>query len=687
MNGLGGRPLPRAQDEAPTSSGMEPGAATLGSSTTLGSVAEAIGAAPPLSVDLDPAVSRMALGIPTVVPGSLLFLTARPSATTVADALRRGAVGFVAREQVRTTDGDDLPTIICENPRLAYIEVVERLRRRFDPKTIAVTGSVGKTTTKEMIRLVASEVYETLYSKANANVIGYIGAYVQQIAPSTQVYVQETGAARPGMIAEGSQILRPDAFVVTNIGLNHVGDYGDDLDALVRDKMSHDQWLSDGGKVFLNYDDPSLREAEVLHDIVSFGIDSADVDYRAQSIREVDGKITFEVVERHSGERERIALNTVGVHNVYNALAAFAVGRWLDIPPESISAGLLRYQGVGTRQNLTSVGGERVLVDCFNASEVAIGTTADTLATVRTTGGGKRVLVVADIDDKLGERTEEVHRRVGSALASKTQIDNVVLFGEHMKWAAQEAEMAGRPVFHTTDRDALNGHLAALIAPGDAVAFKGGQQMSLAATVDALYGTDFILEDNYELAKRSTAAEVGRMKFQIIRDVGAIFSGVAGEFADPRLRVPSGVSGVPVVMVGRRAAARLAIQELLVEEPVRTLSRGAFMECTSLESVFLPDSLRYIGRSAFFGCKSLRTLRFPNGVTHIEKWALRGCSSLEIVDVPPSVREIKPAVFAGCSSLREVRVAQGSYAARVLTKRGLGPKLKFTSSLEVGEKQ
>ncbi|RCS60379.1 hypothetical protein CIK77_10295 [Microbacterium sp. JB110] len=625
----------------------------------------------PREVDdsVDEPYSSLAMSFFASQAGSLFFGTVdapeHPAVTTLVPSmvdrlLERGIRAFVADAPVHDSSGKSVPCLVHPDPRRAFETLCAWVARQHDATTIAVTGSVGKTSTKEMVRRVCETTFATLFNEGNQNSVAQVGRYVQELSSRTEVYVQETGAAEPGRIESEARILRADAFIMTNIGVNHVGDYGGRQDLLLADKLSHDRFMPDDGIAFVNVDSPGLQELPLRHREIRYGM-SEDADYRAVDIDESDGEVRFTIVEAATGERTPVVVNAIGRHNVGNAVVAFAIGRWLQIPVEKIVEGIAAYEGEGLRQNLDVIGGRRVLVDCYNASEVAIGSTADALQALSVADGGRRIYVVADIDDKLGDITEEVHRRVGEELADREHIDRFYLFGHHAAWIAEELRARGRDVWSTTDRDELTAALRDDLTPEDVVAFKGGQQMALSITIDALFGTSFVLADGDVLEKRGTSVDVGDVVYRIIDEYGAELRKVWPESGLTEVDVVPAVHDTPVYMIGRSACSRTSLQRVRIPEPVRTLARAAFFQARSLVSVELPQSLRNIGPSAFNGCSSLREVIVPDGVTTIGHRAFYRCTGLERLVLPASVRTIDAEAFARCNGLT-IESPAGSFA-------------------------
>lgn len=591
-----------------------------------------------------------------------------PKGTTVSQVDKLISVGIpllVAEEQMFDSRGAAVPTLVHPDPTEAYTLLMRTMKRQHEATTIAVTGSNGKTTCRELIRLVASTKFNTHYSRGNSNVFGRVGNTIQRMPSDTEVYVQETGAAAPGIIERAAQMLEPDAALITNIGFAHIGEYGGEQENLVEDKLSLDRYLRDDGVFFINFDDPILRSKKLSHRVVSYGLESSGVDYTAEDIGEEDGGFNFTVVDNISGVRTPARIHAVGSHNVSNAIAAFAVGRWLGLDPSDIVAGIAQYRAQGTRQNLTIVNGQQVLVDCFNATEIAMVKMADALQSLSVSEDGRRVLVLGDIP-RLGDHAESIHRDVGRKIAEFEGIDSVYCFGPHSRALKDELDAHGKRAFHSENRDEFNTRLLSDIKNNDVLAFKGGAPVALALTVDTVFGTDFIYSDPHHMKTREYHQDGNR--YRIIKEYGAELVQLLNIPPDGTLDVGGTVSSAPLVLVGRRSCAKTQIQNAVIKPPVRTIGERAFARCTDLVSVNLPSTLRVIRRGAFLGCAALTEIRIPEGVTTIQANAFRNCINLTRVTIPRSVRTIEHGAFSGCRRA-VIQVYEESPMAEIMQDR------------------
>lgn len=581
-----------------------------------------------------------------------------PSPRRVDRLVAAGVTAFLAPQVVSDSQGRAYPTFLHPDPVSAYESLIATKMRDHGAKVVAVTGSIGKTTIKDMLASATATQFKTYSNRGNRNLPASVARHVQDLQPGVEVFIQETGASAKGVVEKSSGYLRPDAFIVTGIGFNHVGDYEDDREALLQDKLSHDRLSAPDAVGFINADDEILQGIQFKRKTVTYSADNTDADYYAQNVRLDDARLTFEVVERSTGRATPVELSTHGRHNVANAVAAFAVSLFLGVTPENAANGLAAYRAQGTRQNLTQLGSNRVLIDCYNASEDSIASVSDSLVSLHTGPGGRRMLVLGDIDDKLGARTEEIHRRVGKRLAGQDGIDAIACYGPHMRYAVDEAAKHGRHLFRADSRDELNEHIREWLQLEDIIAFKGGQQMALSATIDNLFGTEFVMLDSFERGRRSTFVRTKAANYRVIRGYGAVLSKLTRTELTS-LRIRPAVKGVPLLMIGRYAFAHSAVVDVTVPAPVRSLGRGAFHRCTSLRTVSLPNTLLWIGPGAFRGCTRVATINIPEGVETIEARAFQNCRELRQVTLPRTLKVLRADVFTGCHRVT-VRVPEAS---------------------------
>lgn len=638
-------------------------------SYTFKQVCKALKAEPPAGLEdkLDQKVSLLSPASKLCVPGSVYMVNEghATSKTNVTRAFRNGAFCAVAPFPLVDEDDNPVPCIIHPDAEGVMARLCHEVIESAGVTTVSITGSVGKTSVKTMMDLVSKTKFKTVTSRSNQNGFGQAARYAQNLTMEDQVYIQETGMSRPGRLAQAIQIIHPNVFVITNIGLNHVGKFGGKQENILHEKLVLDRLAAPDAVGFVNWDDPMLKAATYQHKVVGCAVDDQNAPFHAENVVERNAALSFDVVESATGQRTPVKLNVVGRHNVFNAVVAFAFGVHLGIDRADISKALLGFRTEGVRQNYTQAKGQRLYLDCYNASEGAINSVLNTIGTIDVPEGAKRVLVLADIDDKLGERTEEIHRRVGRTVAQKETADLTLFFGNHMLWAAQEAKAAGAQVLATEDRDQLEQWIRENADPGDLIAFKGGQQMELSRTVDAIFDTPYFLLDGDVIIKLApTNDQVGAGEYRKVTGYGLDLYRVSRGVKE--FSAESSVEGMPLRAVSRAAAfERQDLERVVLPEPLRSIGQNAFFRCTELRSVELPGSLRFIGRSAFNTCRHLETLVIPEGVHTIDERAFAFCKRLRSVSLPASLITIGPDAFLGVKGAT-FTVPRGSFAEQHL---------------------
>jgi UDP-N-acetylmuramoyl-tripeptide--D-alanyl-D-alanine ligase len=441
---------------------------------TIGQIAGLISAAG--RYDVSPMVTGYSIDSRTVGAGRLFFAIKGDrfdGHDFVQAALERGAVGaVVGREFVGSEN-----LLRVEDPLKALQTLAREVRRMWGRTVIGVTGSAGKTTTKEAIAHVLATKYKVLKSEGNFN--NHIGLPLQllRIQPETEIYVSEMGMNHAGEIAELARIAEPNVGVVTMVAPVHL-EFFDSIEGIAKAKKELIDALPPDGVAVLNTDDPLVsRFGEGLENVVTFGL-GPNADIRAENIVEHGAEgVEFEVVaDKH---RAHVRLPLVGKHNVYNALAAITVGighgLGLDIPAEALST----LVPSDKRGQIVEIGGATVINDCYNSNPKALQSMVDALMAMP----AKRHIVVAGEMLELGPAGEELHRECGRYMSHRrvTQLIGVRGLAKPMVEAAQAAGLTAE--FVETPEEA-GAWLKANARQGDAVLLKASRGVKLEKGLD-----------------------------------------------------------------------------------------------------------------------------------------------------------------------------------------------------------
>lgn len=315
--------------------------------------------------------------------------------------------------------------------------------RHIAQKKVAVTGSVGKTTTKEMISSVLSEQFHVHKTEGNHN--STLGMPLSLLAAdkSTQVSVLEMGMSALGEIDFMSRVAEPDIAVITNIGSSHLEMLGS-RENICSAKMEIVHGMRPEGKLILNGDEPLLclmRGSD--YNPIYVGIRSREADYRAMNIRYTSRGTIFDMIY-HRRVATNVEIPILGEHHVYNALFAWAVGVEMGLSEDAIRRGLSKFQNTGLRQRIVEWEGVTILEDCYNASPESMRAALQVLGAMSAqSGNSRKIAFLGDMKD-LGPDSQDMHRAVG-AMATDTHLDMLFTYGDLAVDIALEAVMHGMP--------------------------------------------------------------------------------------------------------------------------------------------------------------------------------------------------------------------------------------------------
>lgn len=439
----------------------------------------------------------------TVKPGDLFFALAGDNFDAhdyVPEALEKGAVGAVISREV------DLPDdvvkercVMVGDTRRALGDLAAYYIRRWNGRTVAITGSNGKTTTKDMTHHLLSDSFTV--KKANASFNNDIGVphTIFQLEPEDQVAVLEMGTNAHGEIRRLAQIASPNIGVITNIGPSHLEKLGS-IPGVARAKGELLENLAERGIAVLNADDPMtpwlMRRCE---EFITYGL-SENADVRAVNTRMREWGSEFSL-----GNGRKFRLNVPGKHNVMNALAALSVCRLLDM---SINEAAERLEGFGQgdmRLAREEVGGVEIINDAYNANMGSMRAALDVFASMQVEG--RRFMICADMLE-LGAKATDMHKQLGREIAD-AEIDALITIGVRARFAGEtfRQESGDGRAFHFGTAAEAGQAAAGMLRPGDALLVKGSRGMRLE---DAVKQVRAALQDNGTLAADRQCANAAR---------------------------------------------------------------------------------------------------------------------------------------------------------------------------------
>lgn len=372
------------------------------------------------------------------------------------------------------------PCIRVADTRAAFLQLAAAYRNLFQIPVIALTGSVGKTTTKEMTHCVLSGKYNTLKTPGNFNNEIGLPQTLFRLEEDTQAAVIEMGMSHAGEISVLSKATRPTAGIITNIGVSHIENLGSRA-GIFRAKMELLEGMQPGAPLIVNGDDAFLStvQSDHSHKVYTYGIEKGD--FKGYNIKEIGFQTQFTV--SYFGQEQTVLLPAIGMHNVYDALAAFAAGYLLGVDSETAAAMLQNYMPDGMRQKCVEINGMISIEDCYNAAPDSMRASISTLMGIK---AQRKIAVLADMLE-LGAFAPDAHREVGELLG-KAGVDILLAYGNHAKKYALGAKEFGFTDCYCFDtKEALCELLCRLAAPGDAILFKGSRGMKLEDVIHVFY--------------------------------------------------------------------------------------------------------------------------------------------------------------------------------------------------------
>ena len=435
----------------------------------------------------DKLVARLCTDSRRAEPGDLFIALAgerHDGHRFLPEVARRGAGAIVAERDKLPADLGTCAVIAVSDTRRALGQLGARYRRDFDLPVIAVGGSNGKTTTKELIASVLREQKATLWSEASFNNAIGVPLTLLRLERRHQAAVLEAGSNHPGELAPLVQMIAPTHGVVTNIGREHLEFFGD-LAGVAREEGTLAEELPAAGTLFINGDDrwsQSLARRSSAR-LIRAGLDE-DNDYRAVDIGGGDTGSVFRLRCRQARLEGEYRIQLLGRHQVANALLALAVGAEMGLDRAPIERGLAACAPSKMRLQLRLAGGVRVLDDAYNANADSMLAALETLRALPCPG--RRVAVLGDMAE-LGETSLPAHAEVGRR-AAELGLDQLFAIGPRAAEMAAAARGAGLSnVVEFLDVDHAAQAVNDFARPGDAVLVKASRAMRLERITETFY--------------------------------------------------------------------------------------------------------------------------------------------------------------------------------------------------------
>ena len=407
-----------------------------------------------------------------------------------ADALNKGAAAVLIAEPISDPVQKALKkakgaVLTVADTLTAYQAIAHAWRIKFDIPVVAITGSNGKTTTKDLTAAVLSGRGTVCRTAANYNNEVGLPLTLLGITVEDSAAVVEIGMRGMGQIAALAPVAAPNVGIVTNVCEVHMELLGS-IENIAKAKAELVEAIPAGGTVILNADDARVaamraRAAEGVR-VLTYGI-SADADVRAEALRCAADGSQFMVT--WANERHDYSIPLAGRHNVSNALAALAAGFVLGLTPQEMQTGLSHLAASKMRYEVHEVGAWRFINDAYNASPSSMRAAIETTAALY---AGRKIAVLGDMLE-LGASAEEAHRDIGKRVA-ELGFEALVTYGPQARWMHEEAAEAGCTAHHVETHAEAADVLKNLLADGDTLLFKGSRGMKMEEIIGLLTGKE-----------------------------------------------------------------------------------------------------------------------------------------------------------------------------------------------------
>lgn len=400
-------------------------------------------------------------------------------------AVEEGAVAVMCEKELNLPE--NIAQIIVSDTSKAFLQFANYYRRKFDIPFVGVTGSVGKTTVKDMIHALLSQKNKTLKTEGNLNNQIGLPRTLMELDKTYDYAVIEMGMNHRGEISTLSLISQVDIAVINNIGTSHIGNLGS-KENIMKAKLEILDGMKKGSTLILNGDDELLSKYKNKeYKVVFFGIDNKKAAYTAKNIKFEDEYTSYTLCS-NQGEFE-IKLPAFGKHGVLNSLAAFSVISELGLDISDYKDGLENFLSTGMREKHVKIGDIMFIEDCYNASPDSVRAAINTLNSKK---NHRKIFVFGDMLE-LGQMSKQAHIDVGIQ-AAKMDIDMVLCLGVYSELTARSAKENGVKISKSfNSKTKLAEYLYDNLQSGDVVTFKASRGIKLEQVAKMVY--DMMEED------------------------------------------------------------------------------------------------------------------------------------------------------------------------------------------------
>lgn len=392
-------------------------------------------------------------------------------------ALSDGAGAVLFEEKSDVPPPSNGPVIFVKDTLIALQQLAQKYLQYVAPTVIAVTGSNGKTTTKDMIENTLSAHYKVKKTRGNYNNEIGMPLTILELDKDTEIAILEMGMSGFHEIELLSKIAQPDYAVITNIGESHMQDLGS-REGIAQAKFEIVKGLKAEGRLLYDGDEPLLKPHIATMDAsrtISIGLSKGN-DVSCRILEHSEAGITFEI-----NRKARFTIPVLGEHNMRNAAIAITIAQMLNVPNSVIHNQLQQLQLTGMRmEKFVSKSGATVINDAYNASPTSMKAAIDTLSTMN----GRKILILGDVLE-LGEQSKMMHASVGKYINDKG-IDLLYTFGEASMDIHEKGKKFVDEAIHFDSKDKMIRYISSILQQRDIILVKGSRGMRLEEVVEAL---------------------------------------------------------------------------------------------------------------------------------------------------------------------------------------------------------
>ncbi len=423
---------------------------------------------------LDTNLEGVVLGSQLVKPG-YIFVACKGEKTDghkyIANAFENGALAVICENVPEVLSG---PCIKVENSLDALVKLAEYYRSTLNIKTVGIVGSVGKTSTKEIVAGVLGQGFRILKGEGNHNNLLGLSLEILRITGDVELAVLEMGISEFGEMRRLSELVKPDMIIFTNVGECHLESLKD-RDGVLKAKSECFEHLKEDGIVILNGEDDKLDTIAEVNGQRPYRFGKLDQDSFAVNVKPNKAEGSFATI-CVAESRIEVYVPLPGRHMVQNAVAAALAGKLYGLTDEQIKAGIESVAVVAGRSNIITTAKYTIIDDCYNASKISMKAAIDLLKTME----GRKVAILGDMFE-LGDSSEAIHREVGR-YAANSGIEVILAVGENSK-AMYEAAMSEllcemQEICYFKTKKELIDRLSSILCEGDSILIKASHGMA-----------------------------------------------------------------------------------------------------------------------------------------------------------------------------------------------------------------